>query len=143
MIVYNKETLKDHDVINDFTMKLDSIYREMAKLYNQNMGMSIITPTNKVIIKDDRPKSCPRKTYKHTKSFAPLFCPNIKDVWFREPATIVWFDDGTKTTAVAGHGDKFDKEVGLSICVLKRVLGNQGYRKLMDKWCYDERENLN
>ena len=96
MIVYNKETLKDHDVINDFTMKLDSIYREMGKLYNQNMGMSIITPTNKVVIKDDRPKSCPRKTHKHTKKFAPLFCPNIKDVWFRglmmELRLLLWQD---------------------------------------------------
>ena len=132
MIVY-KHNFTDDD---NMGLWLNSVLEEISKLVD--------TPkdTSRVVLKDERVTANPRKAYKGTKNFFPLFCPEIKDVWFREPATIVWFKDGTKTTAVAGHGDKFDKEVGLSICMLKRVLGNQKYRKIMDKWCYDK-ESLN
>ena len=84
----------------------------------------------------------PQYNKKNEKDFEPLYCPNIKRVLFREPATIVFFEDGSKTTAICGKEDKYDKEVGLSVCMLKRVLGNQSYRNIMDKWCYKE-EGLN
>ena len=107
--------------------------------------MNILNETdvkeNKKVIKDVRPAT----TKKHRKgitNFKPLFIPKLKDVWFYKPATIAWFEDGTKTVAVAGHGDKYDKETGLAICMLKRVLGNKEYRKIMDEWCY-KKENMN
>ena len=78
-------------------------------------------------------------TKKDEKNFKPLFIPKIKDVMFRDPATIVWFEDGSKTVAVAGHGDVYDKEIGLAVCMLKRVLGNKEYRAIMDKWCYSKK----
>ena len=88
------------------------------------------------VIKDIRPSVGTSYNKKNEKNFKPLFIPKIKDVMFRNPATIVWFEDGSKTVAIAGHGDKYDKEVGLAICMLKRVLGNKDYRAIMDKWCY-------
>jgi hypothetical protein len=98
---------------------------------------------NKVIIKDVRPR-LEKLDKKNERKFKPLYCPEIKNVMFNPPATIVWFEDGSKTTAVAGHGDKYDKEVGLATCMLKRVLGNQTYREIMDKWCYTaDKEMLN
>lgn len=87
-------------------------------------------------------KAEPQYNKKNKKKFTPLYFPKIKNVLFREPATIVFFEDGSKTTAVCGFDDKYDKEVGLAICMLKRVLGNQKYREIMDKWCYDK-EKLN
>ena len=109
-------------------------------------------PTNKVepkkvepkktaskVIKDVRPDVGTSYTKKDEKNFKPLFIPKIKDVMFRDPATIVWFEDGSKTVAVAGHGDVYDKEIGLAVCMLKRVLGNKEYRAIMDKWCYSKK----
>ena len=87
-------------------------------------------------------RATPQYNKKSEKDFEPLYFPNIKRVLFREPATIVFFEDGSKTTAICGKEDKYDKEVGLSVCMLKRVLGNQSYRSIMDKWCYKE-EGLN
>lgn len=87
-------------------------------------------------------RATPHYNKKNEKDFKPLYCPDIKRVLFRDPATIVFFEDGSKTTAVCGEEDKYDKEVGLSVCMLKRVLGNQAYRSIMDKWCYKE-EGLN
>ena len=107
--------------------------------------MNILNETdikeNKKVIKDVRP-AIAKKHRKGITNFKPLFIPKLKDVWFYKPATIAWFEDGTKTVAVAGHGDKYDKETGLAICMLKRVLGNKEYRKIMDEWCY-KKENMN
>lgn len=68
--------------------------------------------------------------------------PNVEKVLFRNPATIVWFSDGTKSVAICGYDDVYDKETGMAICLCKRMLGNKEYRELMDKWCY-EKESFN
>lgn len=49
----------------------------------------------------------------------------IKRVIFNNPATIVFWADGTKTV-VKAHGDKFDEEKGLAMAIAKRALGNTG-----------------
>ena len=91
---------------------------------------------DKTVIKDVRPATAIKHRKKNPMDFEPLYMPELEDVWFYKPATIAWFADGTKTIAIAGHGDKYDKETGLAICMLKRVLGNKEYRKIMDTWCY-------
>ena len=68
--------------------------------------------------------------------------PKVEKVLFRNPATIVWFSDGTKSVAICGYDDVYDKETGMAICLCKRMLGNKEYRELMDKWCY-EKESFN
>lgn len=49
----------------------------------------------------------------------------IKRVIFNNPATIVFWDDGTKTV-VKAHGEDFDEEKGLAMAIAKRALGNTG-----------------
>lgn len=49
----------------------------------------------------------------------------IKRVIFNNPATIVFWEDGTKTV-VKAHGDEFDEEKGLAMAIAKRALGNTG-----------------
>jgi hypothetical protein len=68
--------------------------------------------------------------------------PKVEKVLFRDPATIVWFSDGTKSVAICGYDDIYDRETGVAICLCKRMLGNKEYRELMDEWCY-KKENLN
>lgn len=50
---------------------------------------------------------------------------NIKDVIFNPPATIVLWEDGTKTVVKCGENDSYDPEKGLAMCISKKVLGNK------------------
>jgi hypothetical protein len=49
--------------------------------------------------------------------------PRVENVIFNNPATIVFWDDGTKTV-VKAHDEVFDPEKGLAMAIAKRVLGN-------------------
>lgn len=50
--------------------------------------------------------------------------PGIKDVIFQNPATIVLWDDGTKTVVRSQCGEKYDPEKGLAMAISKKALGN-------------------
>lgn len=59
----------------------------------------------------------------------------IKDVIFHDPATIVLWNDGTKTVVKVQDGDRFDPEKGLTMAIVKKLLGNQGnYYNELKKW---------
>ena len=59
----------------------------------------------------------------------------IKKVIFNDPATIVYWNDGTKTVVKCQEGDIFDKEKGLAMAIIKKICGNKGsYNKVFDKW---------
>ena len=51
--------------------------------------------------------------------------PKIKRVIFHDPATIVFWDDGTKTVVKCMEGDTYSKEVGLAMCISKKMLGDK------------------
>lgn len=55
----------------------------------------------------------------------------IKRVIFSDPATIVFWDDGTKTV-VKAHNEDFDPEKGLAMAVCKRVYGDKYHRVFKD-----------
>lgn len=62
--------------------------------------------------------------------------PEIKDVIFNDPATIVFWTDGTKTVVKCQEGDEFDPEKGLTMAIVKKVYGNKGsYCNEIKKWC--------
>ncbi len=50
--------------------------------------------------------------------------PEIKQVIFNNPATIVMWKDGTKTI-VKTHNEEFDEEKGLAMAYLKKVFGGR------------------
>lgn len=51
---------------------------------------------------------------------------DIRKVVFHNPATIVYWVDGTKTVVKAGKDDTFDPEKGLAMAFAKKALGNTG-----------------
>lgn len=66
---------------------------------------------------------------------------NIKNVLFKDPATIVFWNDGTKTVVKADN-EPYDPEKGLAMAISKKVLGNNGsYYKEFKKWLPKEEEN--
>ena len=52
--------------------------------------------------------------------------PEIKKVIFNDPATIVYWKDGTKTVVKCQKGDVFDSEKGFAMAFLKKCWGNKG-----------------
>ena len=50
----------------------------------------------------------------------------IKKVIFNEPATIVFWEDRTKTVVKCSENETFDKEKGLAMAIIKKMLGNKG-----------------
>lgn len=62
----------------------------------------------------------------------------IEKVIFNDPATIVFWRDGSKTV-VKAKDEPFDKEKGLAMAIAKNVYGNEGnYYNIFRKWCKEE-----
>ncbi len=60
----------------------------------------------------------------------------IEKVIFNDPATIVFWKDGTKTVVKCQDGDEYSKEHGLALCIAKKALGNKGnFNNVFRKWC--------
>lgn len=69
--------------------------------------------------------------------------PEILDVVFNGPATIIFWADGTKTVVKAIY-DEFDPEKGLAMAIAKKALGNKGnYFNVIKRWTdeYLEKED--
>jgi hypothetical protein len=59
----------------------------------------------------------------------------IKNVIFNDPATIVFWNDGTKTVVKFGKDDTFDPEKGLAMAISKYFFDNAGYfNDVFKKW---------
>ena len=43
---------------------------------------------------------------------------------FNDPATICYWNDGTKTVVKCQEGDTYSPEAGLALCYMKKILGN-------------------
>lgn len=66
---------------------------------------------------------------------------SIKNVIFSDPATIVLWEDGTKTV-VKCENEAFDPEKGLAMALAKKMLGNKGnYFNVFKKWIPEEKED--
>lgn len=67
--------------------------------------------------------------------------PEIKDVIFNEPATIILWADGTKTVVKCQEGEGYDPEKGMAMAISKKALGNKGnYCEVFKKWLPEEEE---
>lgn len=61
--------------------------------------------------------------------------PFIKQVVFHDPATIVYWTDGTRTVVKCQDGDIYDPEKGLAMAISKKALGNKGnYCNVFKQW---------
>lgn len=66
--------------------------------------------------------------------------PKIKDVIYNDPATIVFWEDGTKTVVKCEFSKRFDPEKGLAMAFSKKMFGNKGnYCNIFKKWLPDEK----
>lgn len=63
-------------------------------------------------------------------------------VIFNPPATIVIFNDGTKIISKCDKEDKFSKETGFLMCMLKRAYGNAISHKMLEKFVYSNKDGI-
>jgi len=56
--------------------------------------------------------------------------PEIERVIFHEPATIVFWNDGTKTVVKCMEGELFDEEKGIAMAFMKKLYGTGYMRKI-------------
>lgn len=88
------------------------------------------------IVVDERPKVHLEGTVVPRKPAART--TGIVKVIYNNPATIVYWEDGSRTVVKCQPGDKFDRTVGFLMCVLKKVTGNTGrYNEVLKKYVYD------
>lgn len=65
--------------------------------------------------------------------------PKIKRVLFNAPATIIFWEDGSKTVVKAQNGDWYDPEKGFVLAYLKKLLGNDNtFNKEINKWVWEK-----
>lgn len=84
---------------------------------------------------DEVPRNIYRNILNSTYGIGSLRIPEIKNVIFNDPATIVFWEDGTKTVVKCQDGDKFDHEKGLAMAIAKKAYGNKGsYCNKLKKW---------
>ena len=63
----------------------------------------------------------------------------IKDVIFNGPATIVFWDYGTKSVVMCAEDDKYDRNVAILYCLGKKVYGNNSrLHRQIDKFVLRE-----
>lgn len=64
----------------------------------------------------------------------------IKKIMYKPPATIVFWNDGTKTVSVCEKGDTYNKELGFALCVLKKKYGNKTVHEMLEKYVHTANE---
>lgn len=64
----------------------------------------------------------------------------IKKIMYKPPATIVFWNDGTKTVSVCEKGDVYNKELGFALCVLKKKYDNKTVHEMLDKYVHNANE---
>lgn len=65
----------------------------------------------------------------------------IKKVHFNDPATVVIWEDGTKTVVKCGEEDIYDPQTGLLMCIAKKAYGNKGkFNDILREWVSEEQE---
>lgn len=106
------------------TLKFDK--NTAAAIYYCNSNYAIKKAIVEALQRDVLSRTFPDvSSPKYLGSFCWANTPKIDRVIFHDPATIVYWKDGTKTV-VKCQDEKFDKEKGLLAAIAKKVYGNNG-----------------
>lgn len=81
--------------------------------------------------------------HKHITAISDHKNLTIHKAIFNDPATIVFWSDGTKTVVKTRGNDKFDPEKGLAMAISKKHMGNEdGWYKDFKKWLPEEENDI-
>lgn len=65
----------------------------------------------------------------------------ITKVLYNNPATIVFWNDGTQTRNICPKGTEYNPDTGLTFCVLKKLMSSNGMARLFEDWELKDCEN--
>lgn len=66
--------------------------------------------------------------------------PDIDHIVFSDPATIVFWEDGTKTVVKCMNGEKFERYAGFMAACMKKMFGSTSRAKAIMNECIVEQE---
>ena len=116
----------------NFLLGIREIRMNEVSINGVNYGNILWVHPEDIIIANNR--------YKAEKSYN--LGTSIKKVIFNNPATIVFWSDGSKTV-VKSHLDIYDPEKGLAMAIAKKALGNEGnYYNIFKKWLPKDDEEI-
>lgn len=146
----SKVTEKLTNEVRKAIMDQDSRYYMREKSFNAGLENwvsykidDILKEHKDEIIDAAAEKLAERQKVDYSKLYVSMFweMPNIKNVIFNDPATIVFWADGTKTVVQCQDDDIFDPEKGLAMAITKKALGNKGnYCNELKKWLPKDEE---
>lgn len=103
--------------------KFKKIYEEWIK-ENPHTDITTLYPKTHFVFPG---RSCGKvaftKAWMNAMYGTPMY--SIDNVIFNDPATIVFWSDGTKTVVKTQEGETFDPEKGLAMAISKKALGNK------------------
>lgn len=62
--------------------------------------------------------------------------PVLKSVTYNPPATIAFWEDGTKTVSKCSKNDIFSKECGLALCYMYKMFGKKETKEILKEHCW-------
>ena len=69
----------------------------------------------------------------------------ITKVLYNNPATIVFWSDGTQTRNICPKDTFYNPDTGLAFCMLKKLMGNTEMAKLFNDWelkdCHNDKNH--
>ena len=69
--------------------------------------------------------------------------PQIMNVIFNDPATVVFWSDNTKTVVKCQDCDTYSKEMGLAMCICKKYFNNKpNFNNEFKKWIKEEKNTI-
>jgi len=117
------------DYIENFTIRLDPDYTRV--------DVTIANPSRKTLDRLAGDANRPGTLYSKMR---PRFFEDrknaIRKVIFHDPATIIFWKDGSKTVVKCKKGEEFNKMTGFAMCCCKHFFGDEGsnYQKTFKKW---------
>lgn len=118
--------LNDHEKYQELTKACYDMLHDFAE-FCKEYGVNLVEAT--------------RSTWATSGSIKPSF--DIKNVIFNDPATIVFWSDGTKTVVKCSENDIYDPENGLAMAFAKKMFGNDNtFHKHFKKWLPKEEPKL-
>ena len=105
-------------------MKIEEMISDITKIY-----IPPIDWEKELLAPIDFYSSWPRMSWERDKKVFP------EKVIFHNPATIVYWNDGTKTVVKCDPRDTYNKESGLALCYMKKMLGgSRAFNDVLKKW---------
>lgn len=83
-----------------------------------------------------------RKMDFEERDYSGFHIPGIEKVIFNEPATIVFWNDGTKTVVKCCEKDTYDREVGFKTALLTKMFSKQALRDMVNAYVPKKTEEV-